>query len=202
MKLLRIENYVGYVKDRAYANWVLLPPQVKSWLEYEDFVNEGLTFVRFTVMPKFDPRRKVQFSTLLYKSVDRYFKLRRIALCRKSKLAPGVLLPVGIHVVNGEEEEVDVAAETYNLDSAMQAEKGLLKVYKTASPALKKQMSQWFFDKGGTRKVRKQSMLFSKSRKEFKKLAREAGLTYDLCKAFLDRRRQEGYHVKVKKRVG
>lgn len=200
MKLLRIENYVGYVKDRAYANWVMLPAQVKSWMEYEDFVNEGLAFVRFTVMPKFDPRRGVQFATLLYKSVDRYYKLRRIALCRKSRLAPGVMLSIGITInANGDEEEVDVAAESFDLHSAMQAETGLLKVYKAASPMLKKQMAQWFFDKGGARKIRKRSMLFSKSRKEFKKLAKDVGLTYDLCREFLERRRQEGYHVKVKR---
>lgn len=202
MKLLRIENYVGYVKDRAYANWVLLPAQVKSWMEFEDFVNEGLTFVRFNVMPKFDPRRGVQFATLLYKSVDRYYKLRRHALCRKSRLAPGVMLSIGITInANGEEEEVDVAAKTFDLHSALQAETGLLKVYKSASPRLKKQMAQWFFDRGGTRKVRKQSMLFNKSKKEFKKLAKEVGLTVELCRSFLERRRQTGYHVKVKRRA-
>lgn len=194
MKLLRIENYVGYIKNRAFDNWQRLPQSVKNWMELQDFVNEGLIFARFSVMPKFDPTRRVQFATLLYKSVDRYYKLRGIELTRGSRIPPGVVFRIG-----SGEGEIDVPISHFDLTYAIAGERCLVKVYRMASPLLRKQMVGWFFSKSGTWKVRKKSTTFFKAKKEFKRLAKKVDLTYDLCKAFLDRRRQEGYAVAIKK---
>lgn len=186
MKCLRVENYIGVVKKLAWQNWQRLPKGAKCCIDPEDLFTEGMAFVRYSIMEDFDPNRGNRFMTLLYISLDRFYKTRGIELCRRKRTLPGPI-----------DEEADPPAEDIQLLQSLSGEQGLLRVYSQASPMLRKYLESWFFSSNGPAKVFKYSVPFTKASKEFRRLAMMSSLDINQCRAFLDRRRRDDYRIDV-----
>lgn len=177
---------MGVIKKLAYQNWKRLPLGAKSWIDPEDLVSEGMTFVRYTLMKEFNPKLGNRFMTLLYISLDRHYKERSIAMCRIKRTIPGPI-----------DDEADPPAEDIRVVDAMSGEQGIIKVYSLASPRLRKYMETWFFSDEGASKVFKSSVPFMKASREFRKLAQESDLGIDQCRAFLDRKRRDDHQLEL-----
>lgn len=168
-----MENYSRLVAKIAIKYWQALPRQTKAWVEVDDFINDGLLFARFELLPHYDFTR-TKFTTYLYKGLSRYFGSKLLELKRQKRTVVLEYQPPIIFVPN---REIQMAGE-----------QALKSLYASASPMLQKYMKSWFFNEKGPARVR-MGAGFTKAKKEFKKLAPVYGVDYTLCKAVFDARR-------------
>lgn len=168
---LRIENYERLIAGLALKHWKRLPPSTKSWIDVEDFINDGMMFARFNVLPYYKIKTAA-FSTILQIMLDQYF-MRQVESFRRQKRTPVELPTTNLQTT---------------FDSVL-AHHSLVELYWAASPKLRTYVYEWFFSGDGVDRLPKTgSVVFKRAKKEFRKLADKYGVTAHTCQAMFERR--------------
>jgi hypothetical protein len=184
VRLFRVENYERLIIKQARMYWARLPKEVKYVVDVEDMIQEGILFVRSSVIPKYDPKYDTRIITLIYVSLDRFYKQYSIAQSRGKRYIKAQKVPADLFASVGYEGIVDNAlAKDSNVVKEIESRQLLLEVYKQASPRLKKYMQLWFFGANAPARVRSGAR-FDKARLEFLEIANACGLARDNCASF------------------
>lgn len=185
----RIENYVPLITKISASHWQKLPYQTKSWIDQADFVQDGVLFARYEVMPKFnpsnDPKHQTKFSTYLFPAIHRFYRAYRESLtCEKRWMTKDAIIQ--IYERDRFKEELYVEGQ-----DGMDA---ICKLYEAASDNLRNFMDDWFFSEDGPKRVVKGGVKFTRARLEFLERSRQFGITVELCNAVLSSARM-GLHT-------
>lgn len=178
--VLRMENYVRLVTKIAVRYWKALPASAKSWIDYKDFVNEGMKFARFEIMPYYDIRRNTSFTTILTISLKRYYRMKLRDINRQ-KRQRGVEISL--------EDLEGVSKIPFKAPDITLSRISMQKLYLQASPELKKYLQVWFFNRNMPDRIRI-SAPFKRARREFLKLAPQFSISVHDCRNLLEDRKK------------
>lgn len=67
------KTYFPLIVKKSKEAWLRLPPQTRVWVSLEDFISEGVLFVRGRLLRRYNPR-KSKFTTVLWISLENHFK--------------------------------------------------------------------------------------------------------------------------------
>lgn len=186
--VLRIENYVPLITDISASHWLKLPNKTKSWMGQDDFIQDGVQFARFELMPKYDPGRGAKFSTYMFIPMHRFFKAYRESLtCEKRWMTKGAIIE--LYDRSRFKEELYVVGQD-GIDS-------INKLYDAASDNLKGFMEDWFFSVTGPKRVVKSGTKFKRARLEFLERAQQFNVTIELCAQVLQSSRMGLYEPEL-----
>lgn len=171
--IFRIENYTPLIRKISNKHWNRLPSQVQAWVTRDDFAQDGISFVRSHLMPRYNPRRDAKFSTYIFTAVHRYYRAEIESLtCEKRTMTVDARRELAKHTI------VSSSLFTDGLDGM----DSIMKLYDSASPCLRQHMDQWFFSQDGPKKIVKTSSRFKRARAEFLERAPRFGVTVEVVR--------------------
>jgi hypothetical protein len=178
--VLRIENYLPEISQIALQHWRRLPKQTRLWVDPEDFLQDGLIFVRTVLMPRFVFTKGTKFSTYIFIPLHRFFRAYRESLTCDKRFKNTQTLK---QLAEGEQfkQELYVAG--------MDSYYTMLKLYEAASSNLQRYLEEWFFDRRGTTKCVRTSKGFQRAKREFLTLAPKYKVTARVCEELLQANR-------------
>ncbi len=170
----RMENYSNLFYKLALRCWKNLPSQHQTWISVEDLIQDGMLFIRYKVVPKYNVRLKMSFITLLHISLEQFYSRKLAAYYAKKRL------PIDL-TYDEDVRFVDVLSSTSAIDN----------IYDQASPLLRQYMDKWFYDTDGLPERLRISDPFKKARREFKRLAKVNNVDVVTCRTVLESRKQK-----------
>jgi len=126
-------NFLPLVVKKAKEAWLRLPPQTRIWVSLDDFIQDGLMFLRFNVLPKYNPKRTT-FLTLAWISLTNHFKFVTYHYYMQKRF-DGRNAPL---------QEISLSCSLRPKHPAeLQAVDLIEKIYCASSPHLKMYMARW-----------------------------------------------------------
>ena len=134
-----LQDYMKLIAQKAWSTWYKLPPQHRSWIDVEDLIQDGILYARFYVLPRFRPHRAKNFSTILFISLENFYKNKISDLFRgkRNKCQVVPVSSVQYHL-----------GECDTTEQELKAVQGLLNVISVASPLLRGYLHRWLFAHG------------------------------------------------------
>ena len=184
-----VSSVLPMITMKANTSWMQLPPHTRAWRSQNDLVAEGVNFTVTKATKYFDPELGNKFSTYLMVALDNFY-FNRMEMYRAKErceeftvsyerdwvqMASGKWMPVAKYI--GKTQRY---LETEDrLITKIDAERAFIKVYEGASSSLRKYLIRWLLQPKTTKF--KDGTEYRNAKREFKRLAKPAKLSYELC---------------------
>lgn len=163
-------DFKGIIVQRAVANYHLYPATLKAWVSIDDLIQDGIVWLQ-PVLAKYDPSRGKP-STFVYKAIDNFYKGYLTILSTQKRTAQLI-------TIDDRDKPVDIPVHTgQNIEALLDAARVVTKLHERASLELVRFLDAHFFSHTAT-KVVIGSDKFNRCRREFRRLAKEEGVTID-----------------------
>ena len=185
---LKNSNMVAMHARAAYNR---LPWHTRQWIGFEDFLQEGLLEAATTIAARFNPKKKVQFTTYMYQGLSLFFKTalqphfadmryegRTSNLDDLPRWQDKLTTEESVQLSGAEyEPEEDKDSKIANVTVASQ---GLVCVLKEASPQTQAMIVNWFIQPRET-KFHLAGKRFAGAKKEFLQLCQRHQVSESVC---------------------
>lgn len=183
------EGFRSMVAGEARKWWLKLPMHTRVWVSLEDLMEQGMYWVMAFGVPRWDVQQST-LSTFLYCGLQNKFsdiikKLKRQRRNDFRETSLEQLMAMERDEATGSLVQF-VPTAARDLKSAENmvldcfAVPMMMRVYRQASPLLKREIKQWFLPKDIER-IRLDTLKFHKACWEFRRLAKTNGLAFTDC---------------------
>lgn len=181
------EGFRRMVGEQAHLTWQKLPPHTRAWLSVEDMVSDGMHWVVYSIIPRWEPQRGA-LSTFLYKCIRTYFDKTYESVYLTKGRWEGRTTSLQSLILKTDEPKSDTLVLADRIGDFAAPEKimrdcyvaELIKgIYDESSDRLKLEIKRWFL--GGLERVRVNSPNFLRASSEFRSLAGARHLHYEEC---------------------
>ena len=181
------EGFRRMVGEQAFITWQKLPPHTRAWLSVEDMLSDGMHWVVYSIIPRWEPRRGA-LSTFLYKCIRTYFDKTYESVYLTKGRWEGRTTSLQALLYKSDEPQSDTLVMADLLGDVTEPERiirdcyvaELIKqIYDESSDRLKQEIKRWFL--GGLERVRTNSPNFLLASREFRSLAGVRHLHYEEC---------------------
>jgi hypothetical protein len=172
-----LDQYKRLIAKKAFESWYKLPIKMRAYIDVEDMIQQGLIYVKYSMMKNYNPKR-AKLTTFLYTGLENFYK-RKFEEMRAIKRYDANDIPVEVLVAVGMEPSIEE-----EFDIHQHVIESFSDVYYNATERLRESMKRWFLQ-NTTTKVHVGGNRFKQDRKEFLKLAKQFNLNDADCRVLI-----------------